>query len=194
MAFTVKDWKDAPDTTTPISAAALEDMEDRLSDFTAAVPGAYRELFTAATLISTAAASATKYALIPAQTNASSVSATAAAQAHAFVFGFVAAEHAIANLTTELRIKARCSAGGSNPNVTVTVGLYPITISAGNYALGTVAGTTCPVVINTTNGFATANTADFTVVADGDYCLGCVLSGTPAANTIVQARLLARNV
>lgn len=193
MAFTVKDWKDAPDTTTPISAAALEDMETRLSNFTAAVPGAYRELFASATLISTAAGSGTKYALIPAQTNASAVAVTAAAQAHAFVFGFVSTEHAIANLTTQLRIKARCSAGAVNPNVTVTVGLYPVTVSGGNYALGTVAGTTAAVVINTTNGFATQNTADFTVVSDGDYCLGCVVSGTPAANTIVQARLLARN-
>lgn len=34
MAFTVKDWKDYPDTTTPINAAALEDVEDRLSDYT----------------------------------------------------------------------------------------------------------------------------------------------------------------
>ena len=34
MAFTVKDWKDLPDTTTPISASALEDMENRLSNYT----------------------------------------------------------------------------------------------------------------------------------------------------------------
>lgn len=30
MAFTVKDWKDSPDTTTPLSAAALENVETRL--------------------------------------------------------------------------------------------------------------------------------------------------------------------
>lgn len=34
MAFTVKDWQDAPSATTPISAAALEDMETRLSAYT----------------------------------------------------------------------------------------------------------------------------------------------------------------
>ena len=33
MGFSVKDWRDAPETTTPISAAALEDMETRLSDW-----------------------------------------------------------------------------------------------------------------------------------------------------------------
>ena len=33
MSFTVKDWKDSPDTTTPLSAAALEDMETRLSAY-----------------------------------------------------------------------------------------------------------------------------------------------------------------
>ena len=34
MAFTVKDWQDAPSTSTPISAAALEDMETRLATYT----------------------------------------------------------------------------------------------------------------------------------------------------------------
>lgn len=39
MAFTPKDWKDYPDTTTPITAAALEDMETRLSAYVDAKPG-----------------------------------------------------------------------------------------------------------------------------------------------------------
>ncbi len=34
MPFTEKDWRDFPDTSTPITAAALEDMESRLSDYT----------------------------------------------------------------------------------------------------------------------------------------------------------------
>jgi hypothetical protein len=34
MAFTVKNWQDSPSTATPLSATALEDMEDRLSDYT----------------------------------------------------------------------------------------------------------------------------------------------------------------
>jgi hypothetical protein len=34
MPFTPKDWRDYPDTTTPINAAALEDMETRLSGYT----------------------------------------------------------------------------------------------------------------------------------------------------------------
>lgn len=34
MAFTRKDWKDSPDTSTPISAEALEDLETRLSGYT----------------------------------------------------------------------------------------------------------------------------------------------------------------
>ena len=32
MTFTPKDWKDSPDTTTPITAAALEDLEDRVTE------------------------------------------------------------------------------------------------------------------------------------------------------------------
>jgi hypothetical protein len=32
--FTVKDWKDYPDTTTPLSQAAMEDLETRVTDYT----------------------------------------------------------------------------------------------------------------------------------------------------------------
>jgi hypothetical protein len=34
MAFSVKDWKDDPDHTTPLTAAAIEDLETRLSTYT----------------------------------------------------------------------------------------------------------------------------------------------------------------
>lgn len=34
MAFTSKDWKDSPDETTPITAAALEDLESRVAGYT----------------------------------------------------------------------------------------------------------------------------------------------------------------
>lgn len=40
MSFSVKDWKDDPDTSTPLSAAALEDMETRLSGYTDTVGAA----------------------------------------------------------------------------------------------------------------------------------------------------------
>lgn len=44
MTFTGKDWKDSPDTSTPLSAAALEDMETRLSAYTDTVAAAGIEL------------------------------------------------------------------------------------------------------------------------------------------------------
>ena len=34
MSFTAKDWKDYPNTTTPLNAAAVEDLETRLSGYT----------------------------------------------------------------------------------------------------------------------------------------------------------------
>lgn len=41
MAFTVKNWEDDPSTATPINAAALEDLETRVTDYTdQEVPGA----------------------------------------------------------------------------------------------------------------------------------------------------------
>lgn len=33
MPFTPKDWKNAPDTSTPITEAALEDLETRVTDY-----------------------------------------------------------------------------------------------------------------------------------------------------------------
>lgn len=39
MSFTPKDWKNFPDTTTPISAAALEDLEARLAAYVDASTG-----------------------------------------------------------------------------------------------------------------------------------------------------------
>jgi hypothetical protein len=51
--FTVKDWKDAPDATTPLSAAALEDMETRLSAYTdASVPWVTPSAMTGAAIAS----------------------------------------------------------------------------------------------------------------------------------------------
>lgn len=40
MTFTPKDWRDQPDHTTPITAAALEDLEQRLGDYSDTQPGA----------------------------------------------------------------------------------------------------------------------------------------------------------
>lgn len=47
MAFTSKDWKDYPDTATPLSAAALEDLEKRVTDY-AESENAHLKLATAA--------------------------------------------------------------------------------------------------------------------------------------------------
>lgn len=37
MPFTAKDWQDSPSTTSPITAAALEDMETRVTDYAEAI-------------------------------------------------------------------------------------------------------------------------------------------------------------
>lgn len=39
MAYTPKDWVDKPSTTTPINAAAIEDLETRLANYTASLAG-----------------------------------------------------------------------------------------------------------------------------------------------------------
>ena len=49
MPFTVKDWKDDPDHSTPITAAALEDMETRLAAYTDTQDATKQDAATAAT-------------------------------------------------------------------------------------------------------------------------------------------------
>lgn len=65
MAFSVKNWQDDPSTGTPISAAALEDLETRLSDYTDSVASATAPEVVVTTLttaaINSAAASLTPY-------------------------------------------------------------------------------------------------------------------------------------
>jgi len=56
MPFTVKDWKDDPDHSTPITAAALEDMETRLAAYTDTQDATKQDAATAATDTEVAAA------------------------------------------------------------------------------------------------------------------------------------------
>lgn len=53
MPFTVKDWKDSPDASTPVSAASLEDLETRVTTYTDLAKGAFSASRTAAVSLTT---------------------------------------------------------------------------------------------------------------------------------------------
>jgi hypothetical protein len=54
-------------------------------------------------------------------------------------FELLAADHAVTGLSTKLRVKMVVSVGSTSPGTSVvTAGLYPLTIAAGNWTLGTV--------------------------------------------------------
>ena len=45
MPFTPKNWQDTPSTATPITAAALEDLEARVTDYTDTAGGADQNVY-----------------------------------------------------------------------------------------------------------------------------------------------------
>jgi uncharacterized protein YaiE (UPF0345 family) len=196
MPFTPKNWLDEPNTTTPINAAALEDMEQRLSDYTdtAAIPASvYRTLLRCATNISTSAAAATKYAIINGAQIISSPGAATTAQAAPWFLYLDDAEYAVTGKTIKLRVRGMVSVGTVTPAVTYTFGLYPLTVSSSSIALGTVvAGSAATVAPATSEIKHSTDGADFTIPADGIYGLGVTVSGTPGANANVYAALQMR--
>ena len=107
------------------------------------------------------------------------------------------ADYTVAGLTQKLRIRQQVIVGSTSPStVTLNCGLYPVTISSGNWTLGTVVAssttTTTGLATNTISSFATS---DFTVPADGAYCLGVVVGSiTCPAGIHVSAQLQTRNV
>lgn len=110
---------------------------------------------------------------------------------------FVAADYAVAGKTTKLRVRMQIVTGSTSPGSTVvTGGLYPITISSGNWTMGTVvSGTTAAssgLATNTSKSFASS---DATIPSDGLFALGVAI--TTAALPLghqVSLQLQVRNV
>lgn len=114
---------------------------------------------------------------------------------------FVAADYAVAGLTTKLRVRAQVSSNATASAITFTYGLYPVTFSGGagvlNVTLGTVvAGTTVAIASPAASTVVSGVSTDATIPADGLYCLGVATSGSPASNhaALLSAELQVRNV
>lgn len=111
------------------------------------------------------------------------------------------ADFTVGSLTQKLRIRAQASTNATQPTITFTVGLYPITFAGiadtltatlGTVVAGSTVALASPAASLTTQG----SSGDFTIPADGQYCFGCVTSGTLTNNnfTTISAQLQTRSV
>lgn len=108
-------------------------------------------------------------------------------------------DYTVSGLTQKLRIRQQVIVGSTSPStVTLNCGLYPVTVSSGNWTLGTVisssATSTSGLATNTISSFTSAS-GDFTIPLGGAYALGVVVGSiTVPAGIHVAAQLQTRNV
>lgn len=116
---------------------------------------------------------------------------------------FDPADYAAANRALKLRVSGILVTNGVAPAVTMTFGVYPLTLvygasgSAASFTVGTVvAGSTYAVATPGINSTSVGNSGDFTAPSAGFYMLGVNFSGAMATNGWVDvwARLQFRQV
>lgn len=96
-------------------------------------------------------------------------------------------------LTTKLRVRAVLSTNAVAPTSTFTIGLHPVTATAGSsgniqYTIGAAtAGSTAQSVAPGASSMAALAGSDFTIPGDGFYALGVVLSVSTVAVGSVAA-------
>jgi hypothetical protein len=148
---------------------------------------AYRTMFLTSANANTSAAKETKYFMVSGQTNITAPNPQANAAAN-FPFLFVVNSSDMAGSgTTKMRLSAVCITQ-TEPAVTVTVGLYPVTGGA-TQSLGTVVeGSTIPFESPAALSDTSKSSGDFTPPSNGIYALGYTVSGTPSAAFALQAK------
>lgn len=116
-------------------------------------------------------------------------------------FDYASGEYSVGSLTTKFRVKMEVAVGSTSPStVTFTAGLYPVTVSAGNFAFGTVTtGSTALSSGLATNTISRFNSGDFSASAlandPGAYVLGVVIGSiTVPAGIALNVQLQTRNV
>jgi hypothetical protein len=160
----------------------------------AALAKVWRTRHTVATQIGTGAVKETKYLLLNGQTSQSEPGGGGTALSQPWRIGWVAAEETVENLTTKCRIKAEATVANA-AKVTVHVGLYKV-VKGAKFTLGEeVSGSGKDLELgSSTNTGITGESGEFTIPEDGDYAVGCTVTGTPENPLAMQARLVVHNV
>jgi len=160
----------------------------------AALAKVWRSRHTVATQIGVGAAKETKYWLLNGGTSLSEPGAGGTTISQPWRVGWVAADEALEGLTTKCRIKAEATVAGAT-KVTVHVALYKV-VKGAKFTLGEeVSGSGKDIELgSSTNTGITGESGEFTIPEDGDYAIGCTVSGTPENPLSIQARLVVHNV
>lgn len=162
------------------------------------ITAVYQEIITTGARITTAAGSGSKYFFDEANTAdlSSSIAVATAGAAQLKILTMGTLDYAApTGYKTVMRTRGRPLTGNTAPNVTFTIGLYPLTVSGSQLSMGTiVTGSDGAYNANTANDFTSNASADFDMPANGPYCLGYTLSGTPAANFTAYGTLQVRFV
>jgi len=101
------------------------------------------------------------------------------------------ADYAVSGQTVKLRLRAQVATNATAPTNSFVIGLHSVTVAGTADTIGFTAGAvvTGSGVTHTTpgaSGIVSGVTADFTVPADGAYCLAVVTDGTIANNAMAQ--------
>lgn len=117
------------------------------------------------------------------------------------LFYFDDADYTVANKTLKLRLRFQVAVNATAlSSVTLTAGLYPVTVAGGadtlTYTAGTVvSGSTVALANPTASTITQGNSGDFAFPTDGTYMLAVVTSATLTNNSAVSchAQLQYRN-
>lgn len=99
------------------------------------------------------------------------------------------ADYAAGSRSTKFRVRATIATNGTAPGVTLTAGLYPVTVGGGSGVVGLTLGsavTSSQATLTTpaANAATHADSSTFTPPTAGAYTLGFVIdTGTTAANS-----------
>lgn len=111
------------------------------------------------------------------------------------IINLYSSDYAVTGKTTKLRVDTTVAVGSTAPStVTLKCGLFPLTISAGNWALRAVAVDGLQSFSLATNSILTFAGSDVNIPADGAYVLGCVVGSiTCPVGIHIGAKLMVRN-
>lgn len=197
MAFPVKAWQNSPATATPLSASAIQDLETRLSAFSALV-AAKRTSVIPWRSAALNTGTAQTYLLMENSSTATPPGTTPSALAVVYLDP---ADIAVSGLTTQYEVEAVLLTNATAPAINFTFGLYPVSAVAGGanantITIGTVqAGSTVLFSAQALSTRGQASSGVFSAPVAGFYAVGVTLSGSMAANAQVAmtARLVALN-
>lgn len=99
------------------------------------------------------------------------------------------ADYLISGRTQKLRLRAQVSTNATQPLITFTFGLYPVTFAGAADVLtatlgAVVASSTVAIASPAASSTTPGASADFTIPADGLYCLGVATSALLTNNNI----------